>query len=199
VDTAQSQEGIFLFGSLIGRGEYGLYGRLYLQFVNVIQDGHVLIARSLSQTKAGLKFKGTKTGRQRLITLPPSAIAALENHRRQQDVFRDQFGPDYQGNLIFANPDGTPLKPDSISSTVSLLFRRLKLPKHASLHSLRHTHGSHLLATGTSLPAVSKRLGHSSPYVTATIYAHAIDGQDEEAARKWDEFQKRSTSPVKRV
>jgi hypothetical protein len=36
-------------------------------------------------------------------------------------------------------------------------------------------------------------------YVTATVYAHAIDGQDEEAARKWDEFQQRSTSPVKRV
>jgi integrase len=64
---------------------------------------------------------------------------------------------------------------------------------------LRHTHGSHLLATGTSLPAVSKRLGHSSTYVTATIYSHAIDGQDEEAALKWDEFQQRSTTPVKRV
>jgi len=164
-----------------------------------IQDCHVLIARSLSQTKAGLKFKGTKTGRQRLVTLPQSAVAALESHRKQQNVFRDQFGPDYQGSLVFANPDGTPLKPDSISSSVSLLFRRLKLPKHASLHSLRHTHGSHLLATGTSLPAASKRLGHSSTYVTATIYAHAIDGQDEEAARKWDEFQQRPTSPVKRV
>jgi hypothetical protein len=27
------------------------------------------------------------------------------------------------------------------------LFRRLKLPKGASLHSLRHTHTSHLLAS----------------------------------------------------
>ncbi len=33
-------------------------------------------------------------------------------------------------------------------AAVSLLFRRLKLPKGASLHSLRHTHTSHLLASG---------------------------------------------------
>jgi len=42
-----------------------------------LHDGHVVIARSLSQTKAGLKFKGTKTGRERHITLPQSAVAAL--------------------------------------------------------------------------------------------------------------------------
>jgi hypothetical protein len=29
--------------------------------------------------------------------------------------------------LIFANPDGTPLKPDSVSAPVSALCRRLKL------------------------------------------------------------------------
>lgn len=39
--------------------------------------------------------------------------------------FRRQYGPDYRADLdlIFANPDGTPFKPDSISSAVSLLFR----------------------------------------------------------------------------
>jgi site-specific recombinase XerD len=61
--------------------------------------------------------------------------------------------------LIFANPDGTPLLANSISSGVSLLFRRLGLPKGASLHSLRHTHGSHLVADGVPLPVVAERLG----------------------------------------
>jgi hypothetical protein len=83
-----------------------------------------------------------------------------------------QFGRDYRADLdlIFANPDGTPLKPTSASATFSLLLRKLKLPKGASLHSLRHTHRSHLLAAEMELPAVSARLGHSSPFVTATIY-----------------------------
>jgi site-specific recombinase XerD len=84
------------------------------------------------------------------VSLPVSAIAALEEHRKVQEEFRRQFGPEYRADLdlIFANPDGSPFKPDSISAAVSLLFRRLKLPKGASLHSLRHSHCSHLLARG---------------------------------------------------
>lgn len=70
-------------------------------------------------------------------------------------------------------------RPHSVSATVSLLFSRLKLPKGASLHSLRHTHTSHLLANGVPLRVVSARLGHSSVRVTAEIYSHMINGQDE--------------------
>lgn len=163
-------------------------------------DGAVFISRSLSQTKKGLEFKDTKTEEPRPVVLPESAIVALANHRRQQDVFRLQFGPDYRTDLdlIFSEPDGNPLKPDSISSSVSALFTRLKLPKPkgASLHMLRHSHGSHLLASGMELTAVSERLGHSSPYVTATVYSHAISGRDKEAARKWDEFQRQGVDPL---
>jgi integrase len=74
-------------------------------------------------------------------------------------------------DLIFAEPDGTPLKPDSISATVSSLFRRLKIPKPkgAALHLLRHSHGSHMLANGVPLPVVSRRLGHASIRTTQTF------------------------------
>ena len=157
-------------------------------------DGAVFISRSLSQTKEkGLQFKCTKGEEPRSIVLPDSAIAVLEAHRKQQNVFRDQFGPDYRADLdlIFAEPDGAPLKPDSISASISALFKRLKIPKPkgASLHLLRHSHGSHLLASGMELTAVSERLGHSSPYVTATVYSHGIKGRDRVAAKKWEEFQ----------
>jgi len=160
-----------------------------------IQDGRATIARSLTQTKHLLKFKGTKTERPRVVKVPESTLVTIEAHRKHQDEFRRQFGPDYRTDLdlIFANPDGTPLKPDSVSAAVSLLFRRLKLPKGASLHSLRHTHTSHLLADGVPLPVVSARLGHSSVRVTAEIYSHMIHGQDDEAARRWDEFQGRNS------
>ena len=159
-----------------------------------VQNGEVIVSRSLSQTKRGLAFKGTKTDKERPISLPKSAISALETHRNAQDAFRRQFGTDYRADLdlIFANPDGTPLRPDSVSASISALARRLKLPKGASLHTLRHTHGSHLLAAGMELPAVSERLGHSSVYVTATVYSHRIKGRDEEAARKWEKFQKKN-------
>jgi integrase len=160
-----------------------------------IQDGRAIITRSLTQTRQVLEFKGTKTERPRDVKVPASALAALDAHRRRQNEFREQFGPDYRADLdlIFANPDGTPLRPNSVSSVVSLLFRRLGLPKGASLHSLRHSHGSHLVADGVPLPVVSERLGHSSVRTTAEVYAHALRGQDDEAALRWDEFQRRGT------
>ena len=160
-----------------------------------IQDGRAIIARSLTQTRQVLEFKGTKTERPRDVKVPESALAALEAHRSRQNELREQFGADYRADLdlIFANPDGTPLRPNSISSVVSLLFRRLDLPKDASLHSLRHSHGSHLLADGVPLPVVSERLGHSSVRTTAEVYAHAIRGQDDDAAMRWDDFQRRGT------
>jgi integrase len=165
-----------------------------------IVGGCVTIERSLTQTRTGLQFKETKTEKPRRIVLPDSAIAALRAHRKKQDEFRHQFGPDYRSelDLVFANPDGTPLKPDSISATVSALFKRLKIPKPKgnSLHLLRHTHTSVLLAAGVPLPAVSTRLGHSSVRTTQEVYAHMITGQDEEAARKWEEYQQRNRHTV---
>lgn len=165
-----------------------------------INDGRAFITRSLSQTKTVLEFKCTKTERSvRPVTLPPSIKAALNRHRAQQEQFRVQFGPGYRTDLdlIFAHPDGTPLKPDSVSASVSALSRRLKLPKGTSLHTLRHTHGSHLIAAGMEITAVAERLGHSSPRVTHDIYAHMIPGRDDEAARLWDKYQGRDL-PEKR-
>jgi integrase len=163
-----------------------------------IQDGRAIIARSLTQTKLLLEFKGTKTERPRDVKVPESALTALATHRKRQDEFRRQFGPAYRADLdlIFANPDGTPLRPNSISSVVSLLFRRLSLPKEASLHSLRHSHGSHLVADGVPLPVVAERLGHSSVRTTADVYTHALRGQDDDAARRWDEFQRRGAGDL---
>jgi integrase len=161
-----------------------------------IEGGRAVIGRSLCQTKGGLEFKSTKTDEIRVLGLPTETLAALEDHRQKQSALRQKYGTDYRADLdlIFANPDGTPLRPDSISSAVSALFKRLKIakPKGAALHLLRHSHGSHMLANGVPLPVVSARLGHSSVRVTADVYAHAIHGQDDEAVQKWAEYQKKN-------
>src|SRR6266567_2533760 len=158
-----------------------------------VKGAVVFIDRSLCQTRDGLVFKSTKTEEPRKVELPPSMVACLEVHRLRQDEFRRQFGPDYRSDLelIFANPDGSPLMPNSISSTVSRLCRRLGLPKGASLHVLRHSHASLLLADGVDLATVSARLGHSSVRTTADIYSHAIRGKDHAAAQSWDDIMQR--------
>lgn len=177
---------------------------LALRWSDVV-DGRAVIARSLSQTReAGLVFKSLKghedTEEQRVVKIPEETMAKLEGHRKHQDEFRKQFGLDYANglDLIFANPNGTPLRPDSISATVSALFKRLKIPKPkgGSLHLLRHTLASQMLDSGVPLPVVSARLGHSSIRTTAEIYSHAIHGQDDEATRKWEEYQRRNRPAI---
>jgi integrase len=173
---------------------------LALRWADVV-DGRAVITRSLSQTKEeGLVFKPTKghesTEEARVIKVPEETLVKLESHRQKQNEFRCQFGPTYCSDLdlIFANPNGSPFKPDSISATVSAMFKRLKIakPKGGSLHLLRHSMASQMLDAGVPLPVVSARLGHSSIRTTAEIYSHAIHGQDDEGTKRWEEYQKRN-------
>ena len=164
-----------------------------------IRNNKVFVDRSLCQTRDGLVYKTTKTEEPRDIALPPGTAGVLEAHRLRQDKFRRQFGPDYRADLdlIFANPDGTELKPDSISATVSRICRRLGLPKGSSLHTVRHSHASILLEKGVAITTVSERMGHSSVRTTADIYSHALRGKDEEAAEIFGKVMQSAREAVK--
>jgi integrase len=50
---------------------------------------------------------------------------------------------------------------------------------------------SHILS-GVPLPAVSARLGHSDLQTTLRIYGQMIRGLDDEAIRKWEEYQQQN-------
>lgn len=148
------------------------------------------ISKSLAQTKErGVYLKLPKGRRTRRFSLPDSCLKALETYRSYQHVAAMEFGSGYRLDLalVFAQPDGNYLRPDSVTAKVCSFVKRLGLPKGTSLHKLRHTHGSYLLSLGIALPAVSKRLGHANTNVTATVYAHAIEKDDHSAARIWDE------------
>lgn len=59
-----------------------------------------------------------------------------------------------------------------------------KLPvTYLSLHGLRHTHATRLLATGTISPRViSERLGHANVAFSLQVYGHVLPGQQRAAA-----------------
>lgn len=57
----------------------------------------------------------------------------------------------------------------------------LKLAK-VTLHALRHTHVSQLISAGLDVVTVSRRIGHSNPTVTLSVYAHLLGNTDERAA-----------------
>lgn len=51
-----------------------------------------------------------------------------------------------------------------------------------NLHELRHTQATLLIGGGADIKTVQTRLGHSSPSLTLSLYAHAIEQKDRDAA-----------------
>jgi integrase len=51
-----------------------------------------------------------------------------------------------------------------------------------TLHALRHTHASMLIASGMDVVTLSRRLGHASPTVTLNVYGHLYSNTDDRAA-----------------
>jgi integrase len=58
----------------------------------------------------------------------------------------------------------------------------LPIPERIRFHDLRHTHASGLIAAGSSIKAVSRRLGHADVSITLRVYAHLMPDDDEKLA-----------------
>jgi integrase len=132
--------------------------------------GLLRVERVLSESKGKLSFQPPKTTRsKRTVELPARAIEALRAHRER---LKATPHPD---RLVFPDSRG---KPQRRSNLVRRgwhpLCRTAKVPT-LGLHALRHCHATVLLAGGVPIHVVASRLGHSTPNVTLSVYAHAFE------------------------
>lgn len=142
------------------------------------------VERALEETGAGFRFKAPKTKHgQRTVSLPKSAIEVLRAHRLKQLELRVALGQGKQelDALVFSTFEGAPLSPDNLSRDWRRAVIALDLPK-VKFHALRHSHASALIASGLDVLTVSRRLGHGSPVITLSTYAHLFGKTDEKAA-----------------
>jgi integrase len=89
------------------------------------------------------------------------------------------------GWLVFRRPTREgfmPWRPDSTTHAFQRLTETAGVPR-IPFHYLRHMCVSWLLSDGWGVTAVSERLGHWSPSLTLSVYAHAIKGRQRELAR----------------
>jgi integrase len=146
--------------------------------------GHVRFERSLEQTKGSLRFKApkTKNGR-RTVAIPPWMVTELRSHLLTQQKRRLALGmgrsPD--SGLVFAPWDGEPRSPHWLTQKFAQVMAKLKIDG-VTLHSLRHTHASQLIAAGMDILTISRRLGHGSPMITLAVYGHLFSNTDARAA-----------------
>ena len=84
-------------------------------------------------------------------------------------------------DLLFADIDGAPLSPNSVSAAWSDYAKQIGMPE-VTFHALRHTHASQLIDQGVDIVTISRRIGHAKPDITLRIYAHLFQKDDSKAA-----------------
>jgi len=90
--------------------------------------------------------------------------------------------------LVFGDLEGQHLNPEHVSRQFARDLVRCREALGAEMlpvirfYDLRHTHATILLLAREPVHVVSQRLGHSSPVVTMTIYAHVLPGNQRAAA-----------------
>jgi integrase len=169
----------FLIGTGCRRGE-----ALALRWKDIDWSrSRVHIERSLEQTKDSLRFKSPKTrNSRRNISISPWLISELRVHRARQQERRMSLGIGKapEDSLVFARWDGSTRAPHWLTQKFRLAMNDLKID--CTLHALRHTHVSQLVAAGVDVLTISRRLGHASAAITLRVYGHLFANTDERAA-----------------
>lgn len=109
--------------------------------------------------------------------------AITENKKlKLQRVERTERG------FVFSAVSGNPIQSNRINDVLSECADKLKLDKHITTHTLRHTHISMLAEMGMSLKVIMNRVGHSNPNTTLKVYTHVTDKMEKSMISKLEKL-----------
>jgi integrase len=101
-----------------------------------------------------------------LIDLPFDVVTQLV---RLLDTMRPEVG---ENPFLFASRTGTAIQRKVVREALRRACRAANLAApYPTLHDLRHSHASMLIALGVPLVEVQHRLGHRTPDTTLRVYA----------------------------
>lgn len=144
------------------------------------ENSRILIKNNLQYLPSkGVYETTTKTGEERYIALPDSTMNLLRAWKIQQS---DISGKLVINGFCFTKDDGIePMHPQSVKCFLDRFSKRHGFP-HLHAHAFRHTQATLLIASGSDIVSVSKRLGHADTTTTLNIYSHAIAEADKKSA-----------------
>ena len=86
------------------------------------------------------------------------------------------------GPVALRRPDAPPKRSATASTPLVRDWRRTADAPRIRFHDLRHTAATLMLAGGIPVHVVAARLGHATPTITLSVYAHVLPTQGIEAA-----------------
>lgn len=169
------------------------------------------IVQTVEDIKGVVQIGTPKTdGSARTLPLPPTLLAQLEAHARNQAEERDLLADRWtEHGLVFPSEVGTPIGPRNLLrhykallvkagfSVVKLVTtrggeqREVVVAQPIRFHDLRHSSATLLIDEGVPLKIVSAILGHAGIQITADLYGHVLPASQREAIEKMEQLMNR--------
>ena len=164
---------------------------LGLEWKDVDFENNIITIRRASQYVSGMgiitKEPKNKTS-VRTNKYPDVLFALLKDYKVWQNKERLKLGDRWEDNdRLFTTYDGKPMHPNTLNKWLKGFLQDKDFPD-ITIHSLRHTNATLLIAGGVDIRTVSRRLGHSQTSTTLNIYTHAIQSADAMAADTLDDI-----------
>ncbi len=142
----------------------------------------ITVARSLEETRAGLRFKEPKSGRKRRVPMVPALAGALKEHMQRERILAKELCRK-PSELVICDDEGKPLRPDYISDNFCSVLRRAGLPRKG-FHTFRHTFATFALQAGVPIKVLQEWLGHSTISITLDTYSHVMTSMHEDSSQR---------------
>jgi integrase len=152
-----------------------------------LERAQLSVVASAEQTRNGVREKPPKSGRGRTVALPSLVIEELRQHRLRQAEALLKLGVRLSDeHHVVERADGEPVQPRSLTHSFGNFLKKHGL-RRVRFHDLRHSHATHLLASGVHPKIAQERLGHSSVAITLDLYSHVLPGLQADAAARVDD------------
>jgi integrase len=144
----------------------------------------VLVSRAIAQvTRVGLVEDTTKTSHVRSVPILTSALT---------DTLKAAAEGQLPDEYLFPAPNGGPMRNSFFRWRFDRACETAGLTG-ISPKTLRHSAGSLALASGASLPATSRLLGHAKVSTTADVYSHMLPDDFDTLASAMDKAARGAT------
>lgn len=152
---------VCLFGGL----RLGEAAGLQLGDVNFLGRSITVARQVQGATNKTATLVAPKYGSERTIFVPTELVAVLSAHVAEAGLTE----PDEQ---LFRTPLGRMWQRNSAGEEWRRIRDETDLPADITLHTLRHTFASNLIASGCDVVTVQRALGHAQPSITLNVYSH---------------------------
>lgn len=154
-------------------------------------NGTINVNKQLARAahRASGLFISPKSGKGRVITAAPSAMAALRHQRARQAELQLRAGPLWNNphGLVFTSKLGGPLEQWSVDQRFSTVVAAAGL-EGIRFHDLRHTYAVNAIRAGDDIKTIQGNLGHATAAFTLDRYGHFTERMKQDSAQRMESF-----------